>query len=135
MYAKGWVDGSPLAPEKMVEEASGVPNEKDEREMLARARFGMKSRRRNVLAVSDDEEDDIVTPALERVEFKVVHEYPQDDTFAPSITMRFDGANVFHGIYQGIVDGWVDGKRVPGWLTGEESRSEGKVENGRIVEM
>jgi hypothetical protein len=135
IYAKGWVDGSPLAPEKITEEDVTPEDEKSQREALARARFGLKSRTRNVLAVQEQQMEEIISPALERVEFKIVHEYPEDDTFAPSITMRLEGNNVFHGIYQGIIDGWVDGKRIPNWLTGEEGRSEGKVENGRIVDM
>jgi central kinetochore subunit Mis15/CHL4 len=49
--------------------------------------------------------------------------------------MRLDGANVFHGVYEGIIEGWIDGDRVPGWLTGEEGRSEGKVLDGRIVDI
>ena len=135
IYAKGWVDGSPLAPEKIIEERPPAQDEKSQRKDLARARFGMKSRTGNVFEVNEEDGDDIVSPALERAEFKVVHEYPDDDAFSPSIMMRFEGTNVFHGIYQGVMDGWVDGKRVPGWLTGEEGRSEGRVENGRIVDM
>ena len=136
VYAKGWVDGSPLAPEPMVEYSPlEEQDEKSAREELARGRFGMKSRVRNSLVSSEEKGDDIVSPALERVEFRVEHGYPDDDTFSPMVTMRFEGNNVFHGIYQGIIDGWVDGKRVPGWLTGEEGRSEGKVQDGRVVHM
>ncbi len=46
--------------------------------------------------------------------------------------MRLDGVNVFHGVYEGICEGWIDGERVPGWLTGEEGRTEGRVRDGRI---
>jgi central kinetochore subunit Mis15/CHL4 len=136
IYAKGWVDGSPLAPESIVDESSPLPtDDRGKREMLARARFGMKPRNNNSMAVSEDEIDDIVTPALERVEWRIVHAYPEDLSFSPSITMRLEGANVFHGIFEGIVDGWIDGERIPGWLTGEEGRSEGNVRDGKIVEM
>ena len=140
IYAKGWVDGSPLAPEGLKEEESVLPtDERGRRETLARARFGMKTKSRNLLAVSqDDEEDeDIVTPALERVEFRITHEYPDDSQirFSPNITMRLEGANVFQGVFEGIIDGWIDGERIPGWLTGEEGRTEGRVENGRIITM
>ncbi len=137
IYAKGWVDGSPLAPESIVDESSPLSSDdRAKREMLARARFGMKIRKTNSLAVSEEEEaDDIVTPALERVEWQIVHAYPDDSSFSPSLTMRLEGTNVFHGIYEGIVDGWIDGERIPGWLTGEEGCSEGKIRDGRIVEM
>ena len=136
IYAKGWVDGSPLAPEPILEESSPTPtDERTKREILARARFGLKAQKINVLVVSEEEVDDIVTPALERVEWRIIHNYPDDSTFAPNLTMRFEGTNVFHGIYEGVVEGWIDGERVPGWLTGEEGRSEGKVRDGRIVEM
>lgn len=137
VYAKGWVDGSPLAPEMMVEEPAAATDERSVRETLARARFGLRPRKGNVLAVNQDEQDEIVLPALERVEWRVTHDYPDDSPppFAPTMTMRFDGANVFHGVYEGIIDGWIDGDRVPGWLTGEEGRSEGKVLDGRIVDI
>ena len=137
IYAKGWVDGSPLAPETMVEEAPAATDERSVRESLARARFGLRPRKGNLLAVNQDEEDEIVLPALERVEWRVTHDYPDDSplSYAPSMTMRLEGANVFHGVYEGIIQGWVDGDRVPGWLTGEEGRSEGKVLDGRIVDI
>ena len=138
IYAKGWVDGSPLAPESIVDESAALPtDDRGKREMLARARFGMKVCKSNSLAVSEEDEegDDIVTPALERVEWEIVHGYPDDPSFSPNFTMRLEGTNVFHGIYEGIVDGWIDGERIPAWLTGEEGRSEGKIRDGRIVEM
>lgn len=137
IYAKGWVDGSPLAADKIIEETTLPLDERGKREALARARFGMKPRSGNVLSESEEveEADDIVTPALDRVEWRLTHEYPDDSRtpFAPTITMRLEGSNVFHGVFEGIVEGWVDGERVPGWLTGEEGRSEGKVRDGRIV--
>ena len=137
IYAKGWVDGSPLAAETMVEEAPAATDERSVREGLARARFGLRPRKGNVLVVNEDEEDEIVLPALERVEWRVVHDYPDESPppFAPSMTMRLDGVNVFHGVYEGIIQGWIDGDRVPGWLTGEEGRTEGKVLDGRIVDI
>jgi central kinetochore subunit Mis15/CHL4 len=136
IYAKGWVDGSPLAAESVIEESALPSDDRAKRETLARARFGMRPRTNNVLAVSKNEEnDDIVTPALERVEWRIVHDYPDDHNFAPSLTMRLEGTNVFHGVFEGIIEGWIDGERIPGWLTGEEGRSEGKVHDGRIVDM
>jgi central kinetochore subunit Mis15/CHL4 len=133
IYAKGWADGSPLAAETIVDEEDLSTG----REALARARFGLKPRKRNVLAVEEDEVDDIVTPALERVEWRIIHGYPDDSQapFAPSMNMRLEGANVFHGVYEGVLEGWIDGERVPGWLIGEEGRSEGKVRDGRIVDI
>ena len=137
IYAKGWVDGSPLAAETIIEEAPVATDERSKREILARSRFGMNVRKKNVLVANSEEEedDDIVTPALERVEWKIIHEYPDDSTFKPNLTMRLEGSNVFHGVFEGVVDGWIDGERMPGWLTGEEGRSEGKVRDGRIVEI
>jgi len=135
IYAKGWVDGSPLAPERIKEEAPPANDEAGKREALARARFGLRPRTKDLLdASTTGEDDEIVLPALERVEWKIEHGYPDDETgFAPTVTMRFDGTNVFHGVYEGVCGGWIDGERMPGWLTGEEGRSEGKVQDGRIV--
>ena len=136
IYAKGWVDGSPLAPERISEEMLLATDERGKREDLARARFGMKPRTKNALVVEDEkEEDDIITPALERVEWQITHDY-QDDSqtpFTPTFSMRLEGTNVFHGVYEGIVEGWIDGTRMPGWLTGEEGLSEGKIQDGRII--
>jgi central kinetochore subunit Mis15/CHL4 len=139
IYAKGWVDGSPLAPERLEQVESIIPtDERGRRETLARARFGMKAKTPNLLVATEEEDgDDIVTPALERVEYRITHDYPDDSQvpFSPTITMRLEGVNVFQGVYDGIIEGWIDGERIPGWLTGEEGRSEGKVENGRIITM
>ena len=113
---KGWVDGSPLAAETIVEEAPAATDEQSVREGLARARFGLRLRKGNVLVVNEDEEDEIVLPALERVEWRVMHDYPDESPppFAPSMTMRLDGANVFHGVYEGIIEGWIDGEIIAG---------------------
>ena len=137
VYARGWVDGSPLAAERLEirEETGGDDKGRARREALARARFGMRPKGKNTLAVEDEDDDDqVVTPALERVEWRIIHDYPDSGaaSFSPSMTMRLEGGNVFHGVFEGICEGWIDGDRVPGWLTGEEGRTEGRVRDGRI---
>jgi central kinetochore subunit Mis15/CHL4 len=135
VYAKGWVDGSPLAPEKIKMETVPATDERGGREALARARFGLRPRMKNLLdaSVGEEEEEEVVLPALERAEWKITHGYPDDVAFEPIVTMRLDGSNVFHGVYEGIVEGWIDGARVPSWLTGEEGRTEGQIQDGRVV--
>jgi len=136
VYAKGWVDGSPLAPERVkMEIVVPAGDERGERESLARARFGLRPRTKNLLDASVEEgvDEEVVLPALERAEWKITHGYPDDVAFAPVVTMRLDGSNVFHGVYEGICEGWIDGSRVPGWLTGEEGRTEGQIRDGRVA--
>jgi central kinetochore subunit Mis15/CHL4 len=80
---------------------------------VAHARFGLRG-------------EEVFSPAMERVEVKVSTE---EVVFA----MRLEGRNVFQGVLEGVMGGWVDGRRVPGWLTGEEGASEMRVVHGRVV--
>jgi central kinetochore subunit Mis15/CHL4 len=134
VYARGWVDGSPLAPEKVKMEVPVGEGEGATREGVARGRFGLRPRTKDLLDASagEGEEDEVVLPALERAEWKITHGYPDDASFAPVVTMRLDGSNVFHGVYEAVCEGWIDGTRLPGWLTGEEGRTEGQIRDGRV---
>lgn len=50
----------------------------------------------------------------------------------PNIRIVFQGKHVFAGIRHLVEEGVVDGEKMPGWMTGEESVSVGLVQNGRI---
>lgn len=48
----------------------------------------------------------------------------------PSVKLSFQGAHVFAGIRALVESGIVDGTKMPGWMTGEASVSNGVVKNG-----
>ncbi|KAI1813046.1 centromere protein Chl4/mis15/CENP-N [Poronia punctata] len=50
----------------------------------------------------------------------------------PNIRMSLHGPHVFAGIRQLVEAGFIDGTRMPGWMTGEEGVTMGAVRNGRI---
>jgi len=50
----------------------------------------------------------------------------------PNVKLSFQGTHVFAGIRALVESGIVDGKRMPGWMTGEASMSNGVVKNGRL---
>jgi len=50
----------------------------------------------------------------------------------PNVKLSFQGAHVFAGIRALVESGIVDGTRMPGWMTGEASMSNGVVKNGRL---
>ncbi|KAI9714394.1 MAG: hypothetical protein M1820_000355 [Bogoriella megaspora] len=56
----------------------------------------------------------------------------QDGEWTPDVRLSFQGAHVFAGIRQLVEKGVIDGKRMPGWMTGEASVSIGVVRDGRI---
>lgn len=66
-----------LSPDPIFKEDSEMPYERGSRKTLVRARFGMKPRKRILLAVTEEDED-IITPALERVEWRIIHQYPEE---------------------------------------------------------
>ena len=61
------------------------------------------------------------------------HENTQDDDWRPQVRFVFHGTHVFAGI-RGLVEmGVIDGKRMPGWMTGEAGVSVGVIRDGKIV--
>ncbi|KEY67426.1 hypothetical protein S7711_05954 [Stachybotrys chartarum IBT 7711] len=52
--------------------------------------------------------------------------------WAPSVKITLQGPHVFAGIRQLVEAGIVDGERMPGWMTGEESITVGVVRKGRL---
>lgn len=57
---------------------------------------------------------------------------PSDSRWTPNVRVTFQGTHVFAGIRQLVEAGIVDGKRMPGWMTGEDGVTAGVVRNGRI---
>ena len=53
-------------------------------------------------------------------------------SWRPRIQLTFHGTHVFAGIRKLVETGAVDGAKMPGWMTGEETVSVGVVKNGRI---
>ncbi|KAI2631609.1 centromere protein Chl4/mis15/CENP-N [Xylaria nigripes] len=53
-------------------------------------------------------------------------------TWRPNVRLSLHGPHVFAGIRQLIEAGLIDGKRMPGWMTGEDGVTMGAVRNGRI---
>ena len=53
--------------------------------------------------------------------------------WTPIVQLRFYGSHVFAGICKLIETGAIDGGKMPGWMTGEDSLSVGVVHNGRII--
>lgn len=90
------------------------------RRLLAAARFGT-----------------VPSAPLEQVEVRIEDPFPsaageKDSDWTPSIRVVFRGTDVFRGI-RGLVErGVVDGKEMPGWMTGEAGVSVGVVRQGRI---
>lgn len=56
-----------------------------------------------------------------------------EDEFRPQIDIEFNGEHIFAGIRELVELGVIDGERMPGWMTGEEGVSIGRVRDGRIV--
>ncbi|KAI3320654.1 CHL4-domain-containing protein [Xylariaceae sp. AK1471] len=50
----------------------------------------------------------------------------------PNVRLSLHGPHVFAGIRQLVEAGFIDGRRIPGWMTGEEGVTMGAVRNGRI---
>ncbi|KAI9664760.1 MAG: hypothetical protein M1821_006208 [Bathelium mastoideum] len=55
-----------------------------------------------------------------------------DEEWIPDVRLSFQGTHVFAGLRQLVEEGIIDGKRMPGWMTGEASVSIGVVRDGRI---
>ncbi|KAI0457228.1 centromere protein Chl4/mis15/CENP-N [Xylaria acuta] len=50
----------------------------------------------------------------------------------PNVRLSLHGPHVFAGIRQLVEAGFIDGERMPGWMTGEEGVTMGDVRGGRI---
>ncbi|KAI0865283.1 centromere protein Chl4/mis15/CENP-N [Xylaria cubensis] len=50
----------------------------------------------------------------------------------PNVRLSLHGSHVFAGIRQLVEAGFIDGERMPGWMTGEEGVTMGAIRNGRI---
>jgi central kinetochore subunit Mis15/CHL4 len=53
-------------------------------------------------------------------------------SWRPNVRLTFHGTHVFAGIRQLVEHGIIDGKRMPGWMTGEDGVTIGVVKHGRI---
>ncbi|RYC53744.1 hypothetical protein CHU98_g12465, partial [Xylaria longipes] len=50
----------------------------------------------------------------------------------PNVRLSLHGTHVFAGIRQLVEAGFIDGDRMPGWMTGEDGVTMGAVRSGRI---
>ena len=50
----------------------------------------------------------------------------------PNIQLTFSSSNVFAGLRKTVEEGAIDGKKMPGWMTGENGVSVGAVRGGRM---
>ncbi|KAI1184257.1 centromere protein Chl4/mis15/CENP-N [Nemania serpens] len=53
-------------------------------------------------------------------------------TWRPRVRLSLHGPHVFAGIRQLVEAGFIDGARMPGWMTGEDGVTMGAVRGGRI---
>ena len=58
---------------------------------------------------------------------------PDLENWKPEVRLSFQGSSVFYGIRRLVEAGVVDGKRMPGWMTGQEGVSWGIVKDGRML--
>lgn len=56
----------------------------------------------------------------------------KQEEWRPTVKLTFQGSHVFAGIRQLVEAGIIDGEKMPGWMTGEEGVTVGKVSEGRI---
>ncbi|KAF2461570.1 centromere protein Chl4/mis15/CENP-N [Lineolata rhizophorae] len=52
--------------------------------------------------------------------------------WAPDVRLSFQGTHLFAGMRQLVEEGVVDGRKMPGWMTGEADVSVGAVKDGRM---
>jgi central kinetochore subunit Mis15/CHL4 len=97
-----------------------------QRKRVASARFGTSA------SIDDGK-------GIERLEVRIDDPFPsipnrtESDHFSPDVRVVFSGAHVFAGIRKLVEAGIIDGKAMPGWMTGEEGVSVGVVRSGRIT--
>ncbi|MCJ1340069.1 hypothetical protein MMC09_005363 [Bachmanniomyces sp. S44760] len=53
-------------------------------------------------------------------------------SWTPEIALKFQGEHVFAGFRKLVEMGVVDGRKMPGWMTGEDGKSVGVVRGGRM---
>ncbi|KAI1434984.1 centromere protein Chl4/mis15/CENP-N [Xylaria sp. CBS 124048] len=102
----------------------------DDIEQLRRARLNRSKGRRSAVDASlleEAEEDDPDSGGLGAQDGDR-HQW----TWRPNVRLSLHGPHVFAGIRQLIEAGFIDGKRMPGWMTGEDGVTMGAVRNGRI---
>lgn len=82
-----------------------------------------RGRRRSVDAMVEDDEGEGAASGAQR---------GSGSRWTPNVRITFQGTHVFAGIRQLVEAGIVDGKRMPGWMTGEDGVTAGVVRHGRI---
>ncbi|KAH6676151.1 centromere protein Chl4/mis15/CENP-N [Plectosphaerella plurivora] len=99
------------------------------RKLVAHGRFGHSGKLDDGKGVERFDikmEDSFAGPATEETDD------PDEANWTPGLKLTFRGSHVFAGIRQLTELGAIDGRRMPGWLTGEEGVTTGAVRNGRI---
>ncbi|MCJ1431959.1 hypothetical protein MMC27_001315 [Xylographa pallens] len=79
-------------------------------------------RRRSTLSLVEDPLEELLDDAYDNI----------SSEWKPSIQLTFSGSNVFAGLRKMVEAGAIDGKKMPGWMTGENTVSAGVVRDGRI---
>lgn len=125
VYAADMVDSSVLSLENHPNQSAISSDEATKRIQLANLRFhGHTSK------------DGNKTQPVQIQTFEAHMKEPHEDgNFTPSLTIRLEGDDVFHGMYKLVKDGIADAETLPDWLTGEELHQSGKAENGRFLPM
>ena len=97
------------------------------RRILASRRFGQSGKH-------DDGK------GIERFDVRIEDAFPHvegdrnsDETWVPEVRVTFHGGHVFAGLRKLVERGVIEGKGMPGWMTGEEGVSIGVVQKGKIV--
>ena len=69
----------------------------------------------------------------ETLEDSVDHEHRNSSSdWKPNVQLTFLGSNIFAGLRKLVEGGAIDGGKMPGWMTGENSVSIGVVRDGRV---
>ena len=101
---------------------SGDGKENELRAMPAPATPVVRKGRRSTISILEDSIEDHAN-----------EEEPESPKgWAPNVQMVFSGTDIFSGIQKLVESGGIDGKKMPGWMTGENGVSIGVVRNGRI---
>ncbi|OLL26813.1 Kinetochore protein mis15 [Neolecta irregularis DAH-3] len=125
VYAKDLVDQSPLAnlPLSRCQQITEPLDEISLRKRIAESRFGGQ----------DGDIGGILDAPFDRVEFKIQNSLPEDESYTPSVVIRFEGPHVFAGIKGLVESGVIDGVQMPGWLTGEDGVTEARIADGKFT--
>jgi central kinetochore subunit Mis15/CHL4 len=62
----------------------------------------------------------------------LIHDDEQVPGWTPDIRLTFHGTHIFAGLRKLVESGAVDGKKIPGWMTGETGVSIAVVRQGRV---